>query len=222
MAVLTRGLSSLQVERGRETIPSEDGPTVPAARSAGAASRARLLGVLILVQVVTGCAGGSSYVRPNVDFSHIQRCAIIPFQNMTSDGFADERVQSIFLMEVLRRGSLEILEPEETISAMRELRLTLGTIPSPEQIAALGKSLSVEAVFLGSVEDYGTSSRARQATNHLTASFSMAETETGSLIWRSQVHVGGSSIWKRLFGGEPASLYDVSREGVRKALDTLY
>jgi hypothetical protein len=56
----------------------------------------------------------------------------------------------------------------------------------------------------------------------VTASFSMAETETGNLIWRSQVHVGGSSLWRTLFGGNPVSLYEVSRAAVRKALGTLF
>jgi uncharacterized protein YbjQ (UPF0145 family) len=50
----------------------------------------------------------------------------------------------------------------------------------------------------------------------------MAETETGNLIWRSQVHVDGSSLWKKLFGGESASLYDVSRKAVQKALGSLF
>ncbi len=179
--------------------------------------------ILFLLPLCIGCAGSSrSFVHPTVDFSHIQRCAVLPYQNLTQDGFADERLQSIFLMEVLERGSLTIVDPEETVSAMKELKLTPGSILTPEQIMALGKALSVEGVFFGSVEEYGLQGRSRQPVYGVTAVFSMAETETGNLIWRSQVHVDGSSFWKKLFGGESASLYDVSRKAVRKALGSLF
>ena len=49
----------------------------------------------------------------------------------------------------------------------------------------------------------------------------MTETQTGEEIWRAQVNETGSSVWTRLFGGSTASLYTVSNEVVRTALDTL-
>ncbi len=178
--------------------------------------------LLFVLLLWTGCAGsGTSFVHPTVDFSHIRRCALLPFQNLTEDGFADERLQSVFLMEILERGSLSIIDPEETVSAMKELRLAPGSTLTPEQIVALGKALSVEAVFFGSVEEYGLQSRSRQQIYEITAAFGMAETETGNLIWRSQVHVDGSSFWKKIFGGESAGLYDISRKAVRRALGSL-
>ena len=105
---------------------------------------------------------------------------------------------------------------------MKDQKIALGSPLTPEQIVTLGEALSVEAVFLGSIEEYGLQSRSRQQIYGVTAVFSMAETETGNLIWRSQVHVDGSSFWKKIFGGESASLYDVSRKAVRKALGSLF
>jgi hypothetical protein len=177
--------------------------------------------VMLVLPMLAGCAGSDAFIQPNVDFSHIHRCAVLPYQNLTSDGFADRRLQSIFLMEVLREGSLEIVDPEETVSAMRAAQLAPGTLPTPAQVVTLGKALSVDAVFLGSVEEYGLQSLSHRQMYGVTAAFSMAETETGSLIWRSQVHVDGSSFWRRLFGGDSESLYDVSRKAVRKALGSL-
>jgi hypothetical protein len=180
-----------------------------------------LAGIMTLLPLLAGCAGSNAFIQPNVDFSHIHRCAILPFQNLTNDGFADERLESIFLMEVLQDGSLAMVDPEETVSAMNAQHVTPGVAPTPEQIVSLGKTLSVDAVFMGSVEEYGLQSQSRQQIYGVTAVFSMAETETGNLIWRSQVHVAGSSIWKRIFGGESASLYDISKTAVRRALADL-
>jgi hypothetical protein len=173
--------------------------------------------------ICMGCAGGAlNYVHPDADFSHIQRCAILPFENLTSDGFADQRVQSIFLMELLRHGSPMVVDPEETISVMRELKINPATTPTPEQIVALGKALSVEGVFLGTVEEYGLSNRSHDQVYYVTGVFELAETETGQRIWRSQVHVDGSSLLKQIFGGDSASQYDVTRKAVRKSLGTLF
>ena len=177
----------------------------------------------LLLILSAGCAGGNatSYIHPTVDFSHIHRCAVVPYQNLTPDNFADERLESVFLSEVLRDGSLAVLDPEETVSAMRGLKIAPGEPLTPEQIASLGKALGVEGIFFGTVEEYGLSRSSRRQLYTVTAIFSMAETETGNLIWRCQVHADGSSFWKKLFGGDSASLYDVSQKAVRKALGTL-
>ena len=170
-----------------------------------------------------GCASsGTSFLHPNVDFSHIQRCALLPFLNLTSDTFANERLQSVFLTEILNHPSLTLVDPEETVSAMKQLHISLTTALTPEQIVALGKSLKVDGVFLGSVEEYGEASHTRSPTFAVTAVFDLAETETGNTIWRCQVHVDGSSLWRKLFGGDSASLYAVSRKAVQKALGTLF
>ena len=178
--------------------------------------------LLAFLPIVAGCSGGGTvFVHPDVDFSHIRRCAVLPFQNLTEDAFAGKRMESIFLMEVLASGTLIVVDPEEAAGAAAKLQISPGSVPTPEQVVALGKALSVEGVLLGSVEDYGPLNRSGQQGLQVTATFSLAETETGTVIWRSQVHVEGLSLWKRLFGGESASLFDLSRKAARKALGSL-
>jgi hypothetical protein len=178
--------------------------------------------LLTFLAFAAGCSGGGTvFVHPDVDFSHIRRCAVLPFENLTSDAFAGKRLESIFLMEVLSSGVLTVVEPEETASAAAKLQINPGNMPTPEQVVALGKALSVEGILFGSVEDYGPLNRSGQQGYQVTAAFSLTETETGAMIWRSQVHVEGLSLWKRLFGGESASLFDLSRKAARKALGSL-
>jgi hypothetical protein len=105
---------------------------------------------------------------------------------------------------------------------MRELKLDPNAEPSAEQIVALGKALEVDAVFFGSVEDYGPERLSGDRVNAVTLTFSLAETQTGSLIWQSQIHRNGTSFWRKLFGGGSASMYDVSRAAVAEALGTLF
>lgn len=177
----------------------------------------------ILSLLCGGCAStGVSYLHPDVDLGHIQRCAVLPFQNLSPDDAADERLQSVFLIELLSANTVAVVGPGETVAAMQSLQLAPGAVLTPEQAIALGKALSVDALFFGAVEDYGISKTDRARSIEVTAQFGLVETQTGVVVWRCQVHRTGSSIWRKLFGGGSAGLHDVSREVVRQALRSLY
>lgn len=171
---------------------------------------------------IAGCASTPAYyISPNVDFSFIQRAAVVPFQNLSADRFASQRMESVFLSELLNYEGIEILDPGEVLKVWNELRFGADAVLSPEQAMLLGEKLGVDALFTGSVEEYGLERLGNDKTYNVTAVFSMVETVTGSVIWNAQVHTDGSSLRKKLFGGQPKSLYEVSRNAVRKSLDTL-
>ena len=172
---------------------------------------------------LSGCSPrATSYVNPDVDFSFVHRVAVFPFQNLSADHRAPARVGSIFLAEILEHEGLVILAPGETLSTLVEMKLGSAEVLSADQIVELGRRLDVDAVFFGTVEEYGLEQMGRDRSFALTASFSMAETSTGALIWNSQVHKGGVSIWRKLFGGGAPEPYSVSRDAVRQALGTLF
>ena len=180
-----------------------------------------LLILAATLATLAGCAGSTAhYVHPDVDFGYIRRTAVLPFQNLSTDRFATLRLQSVFLGELLTHEGLEVVEPGETLQAYGTLRLNPDAVLTPEQIIAIGQALEVDAVFLGSVQEYGIERSGR--SHAVTAAFSLAETTTGATVWSAQARADGSSFWRALFGGDGASLYDVSREVVRKALETLF
>ena len=188
----------------------------------GRRTRVRFLLLVVPAVLLFGCgAPVTSYIHPNVDFGYMQRAGVLPFGNLTPDVLAGQRMQSIFLMELLEEDALEIVDPRETQAAMRTLGLTRGSDLTPEQAIALGNKLGVEALFFGVVEEYGFGLGDRRRGPEITGVFGMIETQTGVVVWRAQVHETGSSIWQRLFGGRADDLYTVSRDAVRRALQTL-
>lgn len=177
----------------------------------------------LLAGCVQGCSpGATSSIREDIDFSHVRRVGVFPFQNLAQDVHAGSRVQTIFLAEVLENDGLIGVEPGEMLSAMNELRLAPGATLSPEQVVALGQRVGADAVFFGTIEEYGLDRAGRDRVNFLTASFILAETETGTNVWSAQVHEDGTSLWRRLFGTGTASMYDVTRTAVKDALGTLF
>lgn len=180
------------------------------------------LALVVAALAGVGCgSSGRSYVHPNVDFTYIKRAAVLPFQNLTTDFQAAERMQSIFLMELLEEDVLALVDPRETSAALKALGLPAGASLTAEQSMALGKQLDVQALFFGTVEEYGYGQGDRSKGPVITATFGMTETQGGVLVWRSQAHATGSSVWNKLFGGGPRDLYDVSRDTVREGLRTL-
>ena len=180
-----------------------------------------LVFLVSVLPLMSACgSSGMSYVKPRVDFSYLQRAAVLPFENLTPDDLADERMRSVFLTEILGVQVLEIANPGESSAALNTLGIRPTGSLTPDQAVTLGKQLSVDAIFSGVIEEYGYSG-GRNRDPEITAVFALTETETGSIIWRAQVHESGSSFWKRLFGGSGDDIFEVSRKTVRKALGTL-
>jgi hypothetical protein len=178
---------------------------------------------LTLTILVGGCGSGpSSFVRSDADFSFVQRGAIMPFKNLSQDLHAGERMRSVFMSAVLDRDALPLVDLGETMAAMNRMRMNPEAVLTREQIVALGQELEVDALFMGTVEEYGPERMSNDRVYVVTASFTMVETQTGSVVWQAQVHEDGTSFWRKLFGGGSASLYAVSHTAVDKALETLF
>ena len=170
-----------------------------------------------------GCSpGASEYVRDDVDFSFIRRVAVYPFFNLTQDIFAAQKVQSIFVTEILGTGELEVVDRGEMLAAVAELKLAPDMILSPQQVIALAKRLEVDALFFGTVEEYGLERSSNNPTHVVTVNYQLSEAETGRTVWSSQSRTDGGSLARKLFGGGTASLYDVTRANVRAAMGTLF
>lgn len=176
----------------------------------------------VLAQLPACSPRTTSYINKNVDFSYVQRVAIFPFRNLSQDTQAAARVQSIFMAGILEQGGLALVDEGEVLHALQKLRISPEAALSSEQVVALGKELGVQGIFFGTVEEYGQARINNTQVYMITAAFSLLETETGSLIWNSQVSNNGTSFWRRLFGGGSASLYDVSRSAVEAAQRSLF
>jgi hypothetical protein len=178
--------------------------------------------LVVALSILAGCAAAPiHYVNPDVDFGFVRRVAVVPFQNLSADRYASQRTESVFQAELLSYEGIEVLDPGEVLGVWNELRFGADVVLTPQQIVTLGERLGVDALFTGSVEEYGLERLGNNQAYTVTAVFGLAETTTGAVIWSSQVHADGSSLWKKLFGGQPKSLYAVSRSAVRDALDTL-
>jgi TolB-like protein len=198
-------------------------------KAGGSRRRARLpltflAGALALVAgALAGCAPTvESFLHPEVDLGHVRRVAVLPFANLSEEDVADERLHSLFLTRLLAAQVLEVVETGAVREALGSLRLTAESTPTPAQLVALGAALGVDAVFAGTVEDYGVARGSRENLSRVTVSLTLTETQRGVLVWRAQAHASGASFWRRLFGTSERSLHEVSAAAIDRALETLF
>ena len=141
--------------------------------------------------------------------------------NFTSDEYAGEKVRRVVITELLLRG-IDVIEPGEVTRVLRESKVrSLGSIKITE-IQDMGKTLSVEAVMMGSVETFGISRGISVTYPEVTIHLILLEASSGDIVWSVRHTAGGASFWTRHFGSEGITLSEAARKVVKEAIDTLF
>ena len=176
-----------------------------------------------LLIFVSGCVSNNPkyYVRQQVDYKNIKRIAVLPFETLTSDEFAAEKIRQSVITELLSRG-IDVIEPGEVTRTLVELKIrSLGSIKTTD-IQNIAKTLGVEALMMGSVEAYGISKGISVTYPEVTIHLKLVEASSGNTIWSVCHTSGGASFWTRHFGAEGISLSEAASKVVKEAIDTLF
>ncbi len=184
-----------------------------------------LLPVLFLaLLIVSGCrsGGGPTYhISEDIDFSFYKRVAVMPLDNMTSEKYAGDIVRQVVISEILASGLLDAVVPGEVMSAVNELGIKTITSLNATQIKSLGDALGVEAIIMGSVEEYGMVKSGSASAPQVTVTLMMADTGTGSIVWSITKTRGGAGFMARHFGARHETISETVLILVREAIQTL-
>lgn len=181
----------------------------------------KLVNWLVLSLFIWGCGGPAHYSRPKADIGHIKRIGVLPLENFTTDEYAGEKIRRIVITELLLRD-VDAIEPGEVNRVLRELKVgSLGSI-NIEDMQKIGKALEVEAIMMGSVENFGISRGISFSCPEVSIHLMLIEASSGSILWSVNHSVGGASFWTRHFGAEVATLSEAAKRVVREAISTLF
>jgi polysaccharide biosynthesis protein PelC len=167
--------------------------------------------LLALVGLLSsGCAKQRTYHNANMDFGSIKSVAVLPFLNLSQDQLAGERVRDVFMNTLLASGAVYALPIGEVARAGSRTGVVNLATPSTEEVVKLGTLLKVDAVFTGTVKEYGeVRSGSSASANVISISVYMHETTTGKVIWSGSSTLGGIGWAARLLGtagGDPMNL----------------
>jgi TolB-like protein len=190
-----------------------------------ASSTARITIAAVAIAALTsfGCrtTRQTKYLHPNADLGAISKVAILPFENLTGERTASDKVQKVFYLELLTLQVFEVTEPGQVTKTLRGSGVAATDALGPADFQRIGKELGVDGVFLGSVVDYSDAQTGSTSTPEVTIDVRLIETQTGSTIWSTSHTRAGAGVSARLFGLGGESLTEATRGVVRRELATL-
>jgi hypothetical protein len=179
---------------------------------------------LALLVLCLSCATtrSTSFIHTEYDFGQVERVAVVPFENLSTEQGTAGYVSRVFLTELLASGSFDIVEPGEVTRVVGSLGTGKSAELSLEQLKKAGKELGVQAVVFGTVGESAEMRGSSGLNAHIISlDVRMVDTETGTTIWSAVVTTGGPSLFSRIFGTGDQSRGTAVRKAVRKAIATL-
>jgi TolB-like protein len=182
------------------------------------------LSLLLLAALLigAGCAsvGPTRFVNPSFNFSFVEKVAVLPLENLSSDSKAGERASRLIMTELLASGAVDVVEPGEVQGALN--RHASGSLtPTTEQIKQLGETLGVQAVVTGSVTQAELVRSGRVQIPVVTLDIHMVETETGSAVWAATHTEKGSGFGSQVLGTGGQAISETMRTCVRVLVQQL-
>jgi hypothetical protein len=175
----------------------------------------------MLLTVVAGLAlggcrtmGGQRYQDKNMDFGSIKTVAVLPFQNLSRDNLAADRVRDVFSSMLLATNAVYVVPAGEVIRGVGKVGVASPSTPSLEDVTKLGTALKAEGIITGVVKEYGEVRSGSASANIVSVSVQLLETTTGKVVWAGATTKGGVRMSDRLFGGGGAPLNDVTEAAV--------
>jgi hypothetical protein len=148
--------------------------------------------------------------------------AVMPFENLSRDNLAANRVRDVFMNVLLSTGSVYVLPPGEVARGIARLGIEKPAAPSLEEVKKLGGIIKADAVITGVVREYGEVRSGTTSANLVSFSLQMMEAETGRVVWTAASTRGGITAKDRLLGGGGQPMNDVTMDAVIEIINKLF
>jgi hypothetical protein len=179
----------------------------------------------IFLFFLTACSGpqeSTTFHDPDMDFAALQAVAVMPFENLSRDKLAAERVRDTFMNNLLSTSPLYVIPPGEVARGIDRAGIVNPTTPSAEEILKLAVIIKANAVITGVVREYGEVRSGSTPANLISISAQMHEVQTGTVVWTASSTKGGITMWDRLFGGGGQPMNDVTEAAVDDLIEKLF
>ena len=179
--------------------------------------------MIFLAVALTACGTrtvSGSYLREEVDFAFLQRIAVLPFENNSSDLTAPGRARDLAITQVLAMGLYDTVEKSLVDNILYEEAIDPEAPIDTLALKRIGQRLKVQAFLLGTVDLAGESKIGTAVYSEMALTLRLIEANSGLILWQASGSYSGESLGVRLFGMKPTDRFHVALNLVRALLKT--
>jgi TolB-like protein len=162
------------------------------------------------------------YLDPNMDLHAIRTVAVMPFENLTREQMAADRVRDVVINMLLSTGEIYVVPPGEVMRGILFAGIPRPSDPSKDEAIKLAGFIKVDGIITGVVREYGEVRSGNTASNLVSISLQMIEGQSGKVVWTATSTKGGVTLEDRLFGGGGRPMNDVTEEAVNEIIDKYF
>ncbi|MBU0730582.1 MAG: hypothetical protein KKA70_12660 [Proteobacteria bacterium] len=162
----------------------------------------------------------NSYVRDDIDLSFINRIAVLPFENNSSDKYAASRIRNIAITQILSLGLADVIDKGLVDSVILEEAVEANKPIDQMTLKRLGQRLNVQAFLMGNVDSSGTVRRGSMTFPSAALTLRFVDARAAKILWQASGYYSGETVMNRLFGLSPGDHFQISTTLVRGLLMT--
>lgn len=177
------------------------------------------LGLAILLPLILSCAGSRNFALEEVDWEYYRKVGVVPFQNVSTDRSAGEKVMATFVTELLMTQTFEVAEPGSFSRSVADVLKAQGggdlSRISTAEMKAIGEAAQVQGLLIGSVREYQMVRVGQEEFPLVSLDLRLVDAPTGRLIWMASVTRRGGPKLPFLSIGETHTLGQMAEKVCR-------
>ncbi|MBI5710477.1 MAG: hypothetical protein HZC42_09270 [Candidatus Eisenbacteria bacterium] len=184
---------------------------------------ARLIAIGFATLGLSGCAAPARfYVNPQADMSYYKKIAVLPFSNLTQQGFAGERVTRAFVTELVITDRFQVVEPAEfrAVLARVGVESNIESGIDPDKLKEAAAQVGATGVVRGAVSEYQMQRAGQEEVPVVSFDVELLDAATGNVVWRVSLSRKGHGRLP-LVGGGARTFGRVTQEACEQAVAVL-
>jgi hypothetical protein len=188
--------------------------------------RLSILAVVVLV-TLTGCKddGPSSKIFVRNGVARPIRVAVLPFESIGRQEDAGQVLTNTVLAYLLSTNVFEVVDPGTLDDAMSSAEggpyRTIIEALKPKNLQTLQKMLNLDAVIVGTVEEYGDVRIGNDSYPSLSFSARLVDARTGNIIWMGSISKTGADKVTLFDIGRVSSMGKLCKSAVREMAQSM-
>lgn len=185
--------------------------------------------IIVLILISVGCESlikSRSFVNPNADFSFYQRVGLLPFNNLSDDRLAGDKMTEMFMTELLIGAGLDVMDPGQFNTVVAQVLKTNAPIAgqelSPAQLTQIAEIAKVQGIFMGTIHDYKMVQIGADQYPLITMTVKFIDAPTGTVAWQSSMSATGGPNFPIVSIGETFTLGAMSQKVSKKVVRSFY